>query len=703
MPVLNTVFMSIILFFLAMILFANNPFAINPTPATEGQGLNPLLQNIAMVFHPPSLYLGYTGMSVPFAFMIAALVTRRIDASWIEDSRRWTLIAWFFLTLGNILGAAWAYVELGWGGFWAWDPVENAALMPWLTASAFIHSVMIQKKRGMLLTWNVTLIFLTFLLTILGTYLTRSGIVQSVHAFSDSKLGPYFLIFMLIIVLVSLYLIISRREELRSANVLQSYWSKESAFLANNIILVVGAVSVLWGTLFPTLSEWILGKRITVGPPFFNKIMAPIGLLLLLLMGIGPMISWKKATPRNLKINLAGPFFVGLLAALISFIWGMRQWYAIGTVGLILFVLTTIFFEFYRGVKVVRLQKKMPFFSALIDLIRFNNRRYGGYLVHVGILMVFTTIAGTVFKLESDFSLKPSQSYTFGGYRYIYQKPEIEDSEHKSSVMALVDLYRGDKRICTLRPAKFFYKTSQQPTTEVDIYHAPLADVYLIIGNIDTTTGDAEFRVTINPVMSFIWLGGIVILMGTIIVLLPRGWRVAVVGLLAGSLLLSHPIQAAQPPPGFVHQEEGPPPFAPGDSGDPQIEQEKKLSEKLNCMCGGCVRQSLKTCTCSFAKDDREAILNRIRKGESDDQITQDFIGNYGLAVLVEPPHTGFFNVGYWFPPFILFFSIIFGAVLARRWRGRVVASSNKNISSTAVTDPVVKNLQEELRHFDDH
>lgn len=645
MPVMNAVFMIIILFFLSMILFANNPFTTVAMIPPDGKGLNPLLQNIAMVVHPPSLYLGYTGFTVPFAFAIAALVTRRLDSVWIEDSRRWTLVAWFFLTLGNILGAAWAYVELGWGGFWAWDPVENAALMPWLTASAYIHSVQIQRKRGMLMVWNVSLICLTFLLTILGTYLTRSGVVQSVHAFSDSKLGPFFLFFMTAILMVSIYLIVSRRRELQSTNILQSYLSKESAFIFNNIILVIGALSVLWGTLFPTLSEAVTGERITVGAPFFNKMMAPIGLSLLLLMGIGPMISWKKANWRTIKWTLLGPFLFGIGMAGIFWLVGIRQWYMVSSILLIVFVAGTITLEFTRGIKVVKLQKKLGILPALADLVINNNRRYGGYLVHVGILMIFLAIAGTVFKEERDFSLAPGESFAFNDDRYFYREPQITEDAHKTKLVAVVDLFRGDKKIAELKPAKFFYHASEQPTTETDIFHAPFRDIYLIIGTLAPVNGRAEFRMTINPLISFLWVGGFVILLGSLIVILPRKKVFLLFGMIC---LLGTPTVA--------------------DVEIDMTQRQKGIAEKLNCMCGDCVRTSLRTCTCSRAREERENISALMEQDKSDDDIINTYIAKYGLATLVEPPQKGFFNLVYWVPPFLLGGALLLGVVVVKKW-----------------------------------
>lgn len=698
-PWMNAVFMSVIFFFLSMILFANNPFAPQETTVIDGEGLNPLLQNIAMVIHPPSLYLGYTGFTVPFAFMIAALITRRMDAVWIEESRRWTMFAWFFLTLGNILGAAWAYVELGWGGFWAWDPVENAAFMPWLTASAYIHSVLIQKRRGMLMTWNVVLITLTFLLTLFGTYLTRSGVVQSVHAFSDSQLGPYFLSFLGLTALVALALTVSRRKDLKSVNTLQSFWSKESAFLFNNIVLVIATFAILWATLFPTLSEAINGQRITVGPPFFNKMMAPIGIILLILMGVAPMISWKKATPKNVRHNLFWPFMFGCATTVVLFILGLRQWYVLSSGSLIVFVLLTIILEFSRGLKAVGLQKNLRGLPALVDLIIFNNRRYGGYLVHIGILMIFLAIAGMVFKQEKDFNLTPGEIYQLEGMQYKYVQPVMAEDANKSTLIAHVELVESGRILTTLKPARFFYKASEQPTTEVDIYHMFSKDIYLTVGNVDNATGKADFRLTINPLISFLWLGGFVILVGTVIALLPRGLKKGELSSLIILIILLFGYSApslADTPLNDTHA------IVTDSIHDHHL---KEVGDKLKCMCPDCVRRSVKECTCPFASDEREVILGALEKGDDPQKIIDQFIAKYGTEVLMVPPTSGFYRLGYGLPIAVGFVIFVVGGLLLQKWtkNNRSLPGGERvaeRVDGTA--NSLLKRVEEELKHYDD-
>lgn len=712
MPWINAVFMVVIIFFLTMILFANNPFTENPFKVSDGKGLNPLLQNLAMVFHPPALYLGYTGFTVPFAFAIAALVTRRLDASWIEASRRWTMVAWFFLTLGNVLGSAWAYVELGWGGFWAWDPVENAAIMPWFVASAYIHSVQMQQKRGMLMVWNAVLICLTFALTIFGTYLTRSGIVQSVHAFSGSKLGPFFLGFLIAVILLSIYLIVSRRHELKSQNTLESFFSRESAFLLNNIVLVVASLSVMWGTLFPTISEAVTGERITVGPPFFNQIMAPIGVILLALMGFGPMVSWRKVTFRNFRSNLLSPMIPAVLTGIVLWFLNIRYWYVLISTSLMVYAVWGIGVEFYRGIKATRLQKKMGYLESFMDLLMNNNRRYGGYLVHIGIVMIFLSIAGAVYKDEYDFTLMPGQKYQAQSLDFEYVKFDIKEDEHKTSLSAQVNILKDNKLLFVLDPAKNFYKTSEQPSTEVSIYHTFYEDVYIILASLAPINGKAEFRVTFNPLISFLWLGGFVILLGTVVVLLPRGFKYKA-ALLIPILFFSFSSSPAHAQEGVIpSQASGVDPTQKMDHSDttdplvnikadnPVIKKMQSVTEKMECMCGDCIRTSLRTCTCQYAKDERQKILGLFTEGKTEKDVIDIFVAKYGLKVLTTPPEKGFFRSATLVPLFFLLLSGGMAFLIMQRWR-RLPRTSVQNHPVSGGGE-YERKMEEELKRYDD-
>jgi cytochrome c-type biogenesis protein CcmF len=689
MPYINAVIMIVLIFFLSIIIFATNPFTPLDRVITDGNGLNPLLQNVAMVIHPPTLYLGFTGFTVPFAFVIAALITRRLDSSWIDATRRWTLISWFFLTMGLILGGAWAYVELGWGGFWAWDPVENAALLPFLLATAYLHSVLIQQKRGMLKVWNIVLVITTFLLTIFGTYLTRSGIVQSVHAFSETELGTPFLIFMGCVILVSSYLVITRLSHLRNDHSISSFLSKESAFLWNNVILLVATFAVLWGTMFPTMSELFTGQRITVGQPFFNRIMAPIGLILIFLMGVGPMISWKKTDIKNIRSNLLLPFIAGIIIAITTYYMGISHWYVVASAGLIAFVFGTLFIEFYRGIRVNCKQKNQSILAATQDLLVFSNKRYGGYIIHLGILLIFIAIAGTVYQTETNFSLTPGQHFKFQNYEFTYNKASYHKDTHHSQTTASVTLSKNKTKLIELKPSRNYYFASKQPTTEVDIYQTFFEDVYIILGGIDKDSKQADFKVIINPLISFMWLGGIVLLLGVIIVLMPRGWGmiknsnkslVILVCLFQFGLLMPHIAIASAS----------------------QLQKLPEVGAKLICQCGGCVRESVKDCACGFAKKERGLISDMLKKNKTEDEIITFFINKYGIKVLASPPEKGFFNLGYWAPLAALFCGFLFAVFVLFKWRRKAeqnkTASTLNNQEDSLIDTDLAEELEKELK-----
>ncbi|MDB5037578.1 MAG: ccmF [Bacteriovoracaceae bacterium] len=520
-PYAMATFGFIISFFLILLLFSDNPFRLFPQAPPDGRGLNPLLQNPSMAIHPPSLYLGYVGMTVPFAFAMSALISNRLDSRWIVATRIWLLISWFFLSVGNLLGAQWAYVELGWGGFWAWDPVENAAIMPWFTASAFLHSVMIQEKRGMLKFWNMNLIVISFCLTILGTFLTRSGIVQSVHSFARSEIGYYFVAFLIVVVLFSAFWIYKRRNELKSENIFESFLSKESAFVLNNIVLVGIAFIILWCTLFPTASEVIIGTRIIVGPPFFNKMLAPFALLLLVLTGIGPLIGWRKASGSSMKFHFLWPLICGLVAAGGTLLLRVTHWYVVVTIFGAAFVLVTIITEFVRGTLARMIQHQESWGTALIKSTFKNNRKYGGYIVHLGIVLILIGVAGTAYKEVYEFELTPGQTATIKEYTIHFKDFDTKKNANQEETYAVLDLYVGNQYRTTVRPARFYYFQPEQPTTEVDLYSRVKEDVYFTIGQVDPATGKTTIHMTLNPLISLLWFGGLVLVFGSLIAMLP--------------------------------------------------------------------------------------------------------------------------------------------------------------------------------------
>lgn len=520
-PYAMAVFATILGFFSLMLVYQDNPFRLFPEMAADGRGLNPLLQNPSMAIHPPSLYLGYVGMSVPFAFAVSALITNRLDARWITATRIWTLIAWFFLSIGNILGAEWAYTVLGWGGFWGWDPVENAAIMPWFTASAFLHSVMIQEKRGMLKFWNMNLIVISFCLTVLGTYLTRSGVVQSVHSFARSSIGYWFLSFLIFVILFCAYWIYRRREELKSPTVFESFLSKESAFVVNNMALVGTAFIILWCTLFPTASELIIGTRIIVGPPFFNKMLAPVAIILLILTGIGPVIGWRKASKENLQTSFVWPIVIGFVAMGAAALLHMKDWYVLLTVFGCAFVVSTIVMEFYRGATSRMIQYQESWSRALWTAVFKNNRKYGGYIVHFGLVLIFAGIAGTTYKRIYEFDMKPGDVSRFESYSVYFKNFESFDHPNQEETYAVLEVSERNRKVADIKPARFFYKQQEQPATVVDIYSKWNEDVYFTLGSIDPQTEKARIQITLNPFVSFLWLGGLILAVGGLIAMLP--------------------------------------------------------------------------------------------------------------------------------------------------------------------------------------
>ena len=536
MPYVTATLMVISLFFLSMVNFVTPPFERLAFTPPEGRDLNPLLQNYWMTIHPPSLYIGFVGCSVPFAFAIAALASGRLDDVWIRTTRRWTLLAWFFLSLGNLFGAEWAYLVLGWGGYWAWDPVENAAFMPWLTCTAFLHSVMIQEKKNMLKIWNMVLIILTFLLTIFGTFLTRSGVISSVHSFTQSGLGPYFLSFLGLMAAIAFGLMLWRLPMLKSENELDSLLSRETAFLLNNLVLVGIAFATFWGTIFPVISEAVRGVKITVGPPFFNKVNAPLGLLLLFLTGVGPVIAWRRASARNLQRNFLVPFSTGILGGVALFIGGMRHYYALVAFSICFFVLGTIFMEFFRGVRARQAMMGEAPHLALARLIGKNRRRYGGYIIHTGIVMMFLAFTGTsAFKEERQITVNPGDSFELGGYSLRYEGVKSEDTPHIAYLLASVAVSQDGELVETLHPEKRFYKKPEQPTTEVAIRSTLGADLYLVLGGYDQETRMATIQAYVNPLVGFLWYGGLVLAFGTFVTIWPARQTVPAAAYVPGS------------------------------------------------------------------------------------------------------------------------------------------------------------------------
>lgn len=522
-PWVLIVMAGVAVFFLGMLNFVTRPFDPLIPAAAQGRDLNPLLQNYWMAIHPPSLYTGYVSATVPFAFACAALITRRLDDNWIRSTRRWAIFSWFFLTLGNMFGARWAYEVLGWGGYWAWDPVENAAFMPWLVMTAYLHSVMVQERKDMLKVWNLVLIGMAFALTLFGTFITRSGVISSVHSFTQSGLGPYFLGFLLVVVAGYSALLLSRLPALRSPAEIESFLSREAAFLFNNLVLVGIAFAVFWGTIFPVLSEAVRGVKITVGPPFFNKVNGPLALALIFLMGVGPLIAWRRATRKNLVQSFTAPMLFGLGVGLLTLAAGIHIWYVLVAFSLAAFALATVVMEFQRGIGARgRMVHEAPP-RALANLIAKNNRRYGGYIVHVGVALAFVGIVGSsFFKTEVKRSVSQGQSFAVGPYLLTYQGLSSFENPHMERLTANLALTRNGRALATLTPAKLFYKREQQPATQVAIRPTLAADLYVVLAGVDDKSSMATFEVFLTPLVSWLWLGGLMMAFGTVVTMWPN-------------------------------------------------------------------------------------------------------------------------------------------------------------------------------------
>ncbi len=534
MPYVTGTLGVVSLFFLMTMALGANPYERLDWVPIEGRGMNPQLQNPGMAIHPPMLYLGLVATAVPFAFAIGALVTRQLDAQWLGAVRRWALLAWFFLTIGIVLGMWWAYVELGWAGYWAWDAVENSSFLPWLAITAFLHSIMIQEKRGMLRKWNVTLVIVSFLLTILGTFITRSGIIESVHAFANSPVGNWFLYFLIAATALSIYLVSTRLNDMQAKAELESMVSREAAFLYNNLVLVGICFATLWGTLFPILSEWVKGDKITVGPPFFNAVNGPLGLLLLLLTGVGPLIAWRRASLLNLQRQFTMPVLAGVSVFVVLLALGMRDMYALVSYLFAGFVFGTIIQEFVKGIGARRRMYHEGLFAASMRLVARNRRRYGGYVVHFGVAVIFCAFAGLMFRRDVTATLKTGESVKATdayGHEWQFTSQGISrfDQLNRKVLAVTFDVTRDGKRMGLLSSEKRQHVNAQgepafEPSTEVGLLESPKQDVYLVFtGAIDSDT--AAIHINFNPLVWWVWFGGIIMAFGGVIVMWPQAQR----------------------------------------------------------------------------------------------------------------------------------------------------------------------------------
>ncbi len=695
------------MFFLFLMVVHNNPFETHLLAApTVGKGLSPLLQNFYMVIHPPMLYLGFVGMTIPFAFCLAALISGQLDDSWLRAVRRWTMTSWLFLTIGLALGGLWAYEELGWGGYWGWDPVENAGMLPWFTATAFLHSVMVQERRGMLKIWNVSLVIVTFLLTIFGTFMTRSGVVQSVHAFGeDRELAWMFTVFMILILTVSFGLVIWRMPMLRARNELESLASREAAFLANNWILLFSAFFVLFATMFPTLSEALRGERLTVGPPFFNRWMLPIGLMLLFLTGIGPLLAWRKSALSSMRYQLMWPVLMSVATGITMTALGVQFWAAGLCFSLCGLVATTIFQEFWRGSGVRQRATGTDRLTALIGLFARSRRRYAGYIVHLGIVLIFLGFGGNGFKLEEQVVLDPGQQVAIGPYVVKYTALKVTDDGQKQMITAHVNVERNGKSVGGMYPARWYFRKAEtEPTTEVAIRRSFADDLYLTLAAFDVGPQKATLEVTVNPLINWLWFGFGIIGVGTILSLLPeRAMAFAAASVPQGAVTTSLMLLlflGGLPARAHAQHVENPQVVLLV----PRTPVEKRLRDEIVCMCGTCGRKRVGECTCGKAEEMRTEIAGLIAAGKSYDEVVDYYVKKYGSQeVLSSPIDKGFNRLAWLLPYAVGFVGILVVGSVAVRWtrHSSPEPSAPATSGDDAATQQRREKLDDELRDLD--
>ncbi|MEE2679117.1 MAG: heme lyase CcmF/NrfE family subunit [Myxococcota bacterium] len=535
MPWVSAVFLANTVFFLVLLVFITDPFEKLPPShvLSDGAGLNPLLQHPVMMIHPLMLYVGLVGFVVPFAFAVAALITGELGTTWFRTTRRWTLFAWLFLSIGILLGGRWAYEVLGWGGYWAWDPVENASFMPWLPATAYLHSVMIQEKRNMLKTWNLLLIGLTYTLCLFGTFLTRSGIVQSVHAFAQNPVfKSIFLGYVLISASLFLAALLYRREDLTGGKPLESVMSREASFLLNNWAFIAILVVVFIGTLFPVFSELLGDRQIVWGPTFYNQLLGPFGVFLLLLTGVGPLIAWRRASPALLRRQFAIPTSVGFAAGIVSFLlvrnqiteWTLTDLYGVATWGIAAFVIATIVQEYTRAIRVRTRKSDENPFQAFAALLRKNQQRYGGYIVHLGIVLLMIGVAGSILEEEKLENVEPGGDVFVHDYRLQYLTAEVVPAQHYGGARARLALFRGDNPLGVMTPEKRMYWLQEQPASIPSVYSTLQEDLYVLLTALETD-GSATRKIHRNPLVNWVWIGGVVFVIGTLIVMWPNPQR----------------------------------------------------------------------------------------------------------------------------------------------------------------------------------
>jgi cytochrome c-type biogenesis protein CcmF len=702
-PWVVAVISTVEMFFLFLMVVHNNPFDtyLTATPAA-GAGLSPLLQNFYMAIHPPLLYLGFVGMTIPFAFGIAALASGQLDDGWLRAVRTWTMMAWLFLTVGLSLGALWAYEELGWGGYWGWDPVENAGLLPWFTSTAFLHSVIVQERRGMLKVWNVALVIVTFFLTIFGTFMTRSGVVQSVHSFGENQeLAWLFTGFMVATLAISFGLVIYRLPMLRARNELDSWTSREAAFLANNWVLLFAAFFVLFSTMFPTLSEALGQGRKTVAAPFFNKWLTPVGLVLLFLTGVGPLLAWRQSTISSMFNQFLWPTVGATVTGVGVGLLGVPFWSSGLCFALCGFVTITILQEFWRAGLVRRQATGTDVFTAMVGLVGRERRRYGGYVVHIGIVLVFLGFAGGGFEREEEAVLTPGQQIEVAPYTVKFVALSVTTDAQKQMVTAVVETFKNGEPIGKMYPARWFFNgRTDEPTTEVALRRGFADDLYVVLAGYEAGGQSAKMKVKVNPLVNWIWMGVGIMAAGTLVALLPaRAFAFAGATVPEGAatttlvLLLLFGIGSAglraqhQANPGAVIMA-------------PTSKIEKDAQAKIVCMCGTCGRQRISDCTCSTAEGMRVELAGLVAKGMTNDEIIEYFVKKYGSQeVLSSPIDEGFNRLAWLLPYGIGLVGVVVVGRMAFRWSHR--KADEPTVARPPVDPRLESQLDDELRDLD--
>jgi cytochrome c-type biogenesis protein CcmF len=788
-PIAFATLASIFGFFAGLMLFAANPFGTagaSVSPA-DGEGLNPLLQNYWMAIHPPSLYMGLTGWSIPFSMCIAALWTGKLGDDWMIAARRWVLLAWAFLSLGNMLGMFWSYEELGWGGYWAWDPVENASFMPWLLGTAYVHSTMIQERRGMLRVWNVSLLCATFFFTIFGTFLTRSGLIASVHSFARSDIGQYFAWYMLVIGVFIATLISWRLPELRGRRMgmddlinptrgmprigmililplvgyaklvelvrerlfglrieprptgqIDSLLSREFMFLLNNWILTGMFLFVLIATTFPLISEALRGETVTVGPAYYNRWMVPLALCLLFLMGVGPLIAWRKASGKNLREAFVRPAVIGVSVGVLHVVLAGRgilpaqveatdiygtttgevlAWLAriepVVCTSLAAFVIATIVQEFARGTAARMRSAKEDAMTALVTMFSRARRRYGGYVVHLGVVLMFLGFLGSAYDIEREDTLGSGETMQVAGFTLRFDRARTEVDPSADMLYADLTVQEGESTVAHVAPAKFVYRSHpEMPTTEVAIRSTPFSDLYAILSSVDPESGRATFRILNRPLVWWIWFGGLIVLLGAFLAaapsvreiigepvrapaMRPRLAAAAVLLMIAGAAGIALFASSASA------QADGTSSLHAGtvEIHDPA---EREIFERLLCECGDCQRLPLSTCGCGWAENMRAEVRGQLASGMSVVQIQAAYRERFGAQALAIPSDSGL-DRALWAAPLLAIGAAFVGLwVVAMRWRDRGQVTAQPAEATPAARTELDDRLDEELRKLDE-